>query len=152
MQYTITRTCGHQTSEQLYGKGSERERRLAWLKSQPCLACTRQGKRQNAATAPQIADLPVLVGTEKQVAWALTIRAEKLAAIDAIAADIRERGDRAVAAGQVSREDADTAIAAEVAPAVAKARMMDSAAFWIDHRGESTQDLLRMFAPVAAHI
>lgn len=40
--YDITYTCGHEETIELFGKVSERERRIEWLESQPCVECARK--------------------------------------------------------------------------------------------------------------
>jgi hypothetical protein len=73
-QYTITHTCGHVETVNLYGPGYERERKIAWLEGQECRDCYKA--RQNAA-GREYSDahgLPELTGSEKQIAWAHTLR------------------------------------------------------------------------------
>lgn len=38
-RYTITHTCGHTSTVELFGKGSEREWRISKMESQPCPEC-----------------------------------------------------------------------------------------------------------------
>lgn len=81
MKYTINPSCGHEFETQLYGKNSERERRIEWLERGVCPECYKaeqQAKRDkaNAEAASKAADnnRPELTGSEKQVAWATTLR------------------------------------------------------------------------------
>lgn len=37
--YDITHTCGHDERIELFGKTSERERRIEWLQERPCTEC-----------------------------------------------------------------------------------------------------------------
>lgn len=93
--HTITHTCGHTIVHQLYGPTGKgfggRESRAEWLRQQPCLTCKREAETKaranaNAADAEQSAaanlasGLPALVGTERQIAWAESIRAKAIAA------------------------------------------------------------------------
>lgn len=66
-KYTVTHTCGHTETVQLFGAEKERKRRLDWMRGQDCAAC-------KAAAVNRDNDLPALVGTDKQVAWAADIR------------------------------------------------------------------------------
>lgn len=75
-KYTITHTCGHDHEYQLYGKHTERDRKIAWLEGQDCPACKRAAEEEAAKAATEGMELPELEGSVKQVAWANTIRAQ----------------------------------------------------------------------------
>lgn len=75
-KYTVTHTCGHQHEYQLYGKHTERDRKIAWLEGQDCPACKRAAEEEAAKAATEGMELPELEGSVKQVAWANTIRAQ----------------------------------------------------------------------------
>jgi len=81
----ITRSCGHVETHSLYGKQSLRDWKVARLESEPCLKC-RNGA---AAVANQSAGLPALTGSEKQIAWAESIRAAALPRISSSVASIQ---------------------------------------------------------------
>lgn len=52
MKYLITAACGHRQEYHLYGGYNDRERKLAWLKSQACPRCRAADEaRQATATA-----------------------------------------------------------------------------------------------------
>lgn len=83
--YDINHPCGHSRREQLYGKHTERERCIAWLEGRPCPDCWQEAKQQaraeaagKAGEAAKQEGLPTLAGSEKQVPWATTIRADLL--------------------------------------------------------------------------
>lgn len=87
-KYTVTHTCGHTVAVQLYGPNKDRERKLAAMRDTICDACYKAQKdaehaAANAAAAAANAaeGLPALVGSEKQIAWAESLRADRLAAI-----------------------------------------------------------------------
>lgn len=88
-----THICGHDGERyQAYGKNSERERKLAWVQSQPCPECrARAAKEQSEALS-----LPALVGSDKQIIWATDIR---LKAIKQMTAAEMESSNRRVEAG-----------------------------------------------------
>ena len=46
--YDITHACGHDERIELFGKTSERERRIEWLQERPCTECW---KKERAAEA-----------------------------------------------------------------------------------------------------
>lgn len=45
-KYTITHSCGHSQTHQLYGPMDERDRTIAYRESQPCTSCWSAAKRQ----------------------------------------------------------------------------------------------------------
>ena len=139
-QYRIKGTCGHEWREQLYGHQSERERRIEWLSGRECpdcykarLARERAEESAKAATVAQASGLPGLVGSPKQIAWAETIRAEKIAEVARIEAVI-------------DSADRDPATPIEVQGAAAFEQMRaryqfeTSAKWWIDTRDQSVRD------------
>lgn len=83
-KYTVKHTCGHEQEYQLFGKNSDRERRLEWLATQDCPECRRAAEAKKNAEAIEgtpFAEIEntVLEGTERQVAWAQSIRRKFLA-------------------------------------------------------------------------
>lgn len=76
---------------------------------------------QQAAETAALTGLPVLQGTEKQVTWAETIRANKLQQIDALVAGFAE-------------QDVGAEERAIVLEAMAAIRAVDSAHWWIENR------------------
>ena len=86
-KYNITRACGHDETVSLVGRHRDREWRLENVEpSKLCSECyqaelTKQRERENAEAAKDM-NLPALTGTEKQVAWAETIRQQLLADLD----------------------------------------------------------------------
>lgn len=73
-KYTVTHTCGHEVEYQLFGKHTERDRKIEWLSGQECPECRRKAKEEAAKEATAGMELPELEGSEKQVKWANTIR------------------------------------------------------------------------------
>lgn len=95
--YDITHACGHDERIQLFGKTSERERRIEWLQERPCTECWRKERAaevearkdkeaamivekfgSDAADAVNLLSNAscTLEGSAKQVAWATDIRKE----------------------------------------------------------------------------
>ena len=85
MNTEVTFSCGHTGWVQIYGRPAERERRVWYYENHGlCPECYKkqqeEAKRQReeeARMAKENADafgLPTLAGSEKQVAWAITIR------------------------------------------------------------------------------
>lgn len=88
MEQRITHACGHEQTHHLTGFASQQERKAQWLRTTLCRTCFVAEKKAEQAVAAirdlaAVAhlDLPELVGSNRQVAWAMTIRASRLAAI-----------------------------------------------------------------------
>lgn len=146
-------TCGE--SVVVYGRNRrEADSRTAWHESRGslCTECERaEFDKQNAEAAESnaAAGLPPLTGSNKQIAWAETIRAAKLQTIaDAIAG----RLDHMTLIGWFGDVDPlDPGVAATV-PAL---QAQTSASWWIDRRDRKAVALLEeiashMPAPTAA--
>lgn len=93
MEQRITHACGHEQVHYLHGFASQQDRKARWLQTTKCRTCFMADKQaeQTAAAAQDSTaiahlDLPALNGSDRQVAWATTIRAQRLAAIIATAA------------------------------------------------------------------
>lgn len=136
-KYDVTHSCGHEVTHQLYGKTKGfggRESRLEWLETQPCLECRdkeraeqRAAESASAAEANQSAGLVALSGSEKQIAWAESIRRpviEHLRSVDGDPSIIDER------LSETARGEIRDAIALLVAEVVEQAE----AKWWIDNR------------------
>lgn len=122
--YTVTHTCGHEERVNLIGKYTERERRLEQMSRQACTECYREAQRQVAQEQADKMQLPVLTGTEKQVAWALKLRGDVIDEIERLL--------------RVGPEDG----AAKARRALSKAlQELTKASWWIDHRFEGRRAL-----------
>jgi hypothetical protein len=94
-QYKVNYSCGHAGIVNLFGKCTEREQKIAWYEKQglcpECYAREKEAAREalrNAAKAQaQELKLPELEGTEKQVNWAIVIRAQMLSRYEATRAN-----------------------------------------------------------------
>jgi len=135
-QYQVTHTCGHSETVQLYGPSKERERRLTWLRSQSCLDCKRashEGEARESRILSQMEGLPRLDGTDRQIAWAETIRRDKLTETAAMLAQLR--------ADPQAQEEPSQMLAIDAAERALRAQR--SASWWIDHRTDSGRYLIR---------
>lgn len=83
-KYTITHSCGHTSTVQIGGTVNSRDGQVARLESQPCWECQKQAASQAAAAKATDMALPALTGTPKQVAWAETIRIDKVRQLQAL--------------------------------------------------------------------
>jgi hypothetical protein len=71
---TIKYACGHTDQQQMYGKVSERDRRAEYMGRSKCPTCA----AAEAVEKSSAAGLPVLTGSDKQIAWAAQIRERAL--------------------------------------------------------------------------
>jgi hypothetical protein len=93
-KYDVTYSCGHSGAVNLLGPGKERERKLEWYRtSAVCPECyekykeeKNQAERMVMVEKAKSYDLPDLVGSEKQIAWALKIRDEFIKVTDKLMA------------------------------------------------------------------
>lgn len=90
MKTAIEHSCGHRATVQLYGTNThgERDRKAAWLATQSCPDCAkvdraeqRDERNQETAAQADANDWPTLNGTDRQIPWATTIRADTIAAM-----------------------------------------------------------------------
>ncbi len=120
MQHLIIHACGPEQVHALTGPQGQQARKLHWPAINECHACfvaARRGAAAKAAACDLAAvehlGLPELTGSMRQVDWAITIHAGRLAAIP--------------------RSDvSDTACLSGV----------EDAKWWIDHRDETAEALL----------
>ena len=70
-KYDVTYACGHTETVELFGKTSERERKIKWMEGDClCPSCCKAKQQKEAAAF----NLPELTGTPKQISWAETLR------------------------------------------------------------------------------
>ena len=125
MLYEVKYACGHVGTVNITGKSSERENRLNYLATCDCVDCYKAKKEQECQAFEAAEKLPQLSGSEKQIAWAKTIRREKLNEIKEFLN--RFKSDD----GTKAFED--------------WAKNQSSAVFWIDNRNVSAGNLAKMW-------
>lgn len=124
MHQLIIHACGHEQAHFLSGFASQQERKARWLQTTKCQPCFLAEKRTEQAESAArdgkaVAHLnpPQLRGSDRQVAWATTIRAGRLAAIVAASSATDATDQRACLS-------------------------VTDAKWWIDHRDLTVTDLL----------
>ena len=125
----IRHTCGHVVRIQQYGKMQDRSRERERLSSRPCLECARASELDKACAEASAAGLPGLAGSDKQVAWAQTIRATRMREIAALPAP-------------TPRDLAWVGYPAYLA-ALDAIRLEAQAKYWIDTRDDSLRELIK---------
>lgn len=101
--YTVEHACGDSERHRITGSNAaSRDRRAEGLRATDCSACqqrqreTDKAERNAAAAAAAIEQgLPELVGTERQIPWATTIRADALAILDEMVSFLDDKDETA---------------------------------------------------------
>jgi hypothetical protein len=143
----LTYSCGHTERKQLFGKMSERQRKVDSAQRYDCPQC----RAKAVQAAAEVAGLPKLEGSDKQVAWASELRA---ALLDAAKSE-REQAERYLA--RIASRDfpADTPEekvqaaereCRENLEALETLRGITRAAWWIDHRFDSIRQVMAELA------
>jgi len=139
-KYSVTYSCGHEGEVQLYGKGSERERKLEWLAEQDCPTCEKAAREARnakanaaAAQANASAGLPALQGSDKQIAWAETIRAQFIPGLQAKRAEVQSKAT-----------DENAALVTQAVDMIQSIIDEQSASYWIDSRDLEKAEVLIM--------
>lgn len=134
MKYDITYACGHTGTVELFGKTADREYRLKYYEGCLCPECeAKERQKKNAESAAEAAemDFPTLKGSEKQVAWAETIRLETysrwMESFNDLAEEYPERAPKALDAINYAIQHAT------------------GASEWIDNRGDSLGKMLQKY-------
>ena len=122
-KYEIKHTCGHTSVQHIDGKSADQERKAEWFRARPCLECLRAEEIAEAKAGADAKGLPSLVGSPKQIAWAETIRGNKMQELDEELARNGALSD----AGKT---------------AVAKLHGIADAKWWIDNRGMLAMSML----------
>lgn len=118
---TLIHACGHAIETM-----NDTPARRAKIESTICADCiTAQAERDAAATMARYTSLPALIGSEKQVAWAESLRANAMGLLAVALVDAYRQCN-----SRINPTEARAAIDAEIA------RVFDetSAARWIDTR------------------
>lgn len=128
---TVTYSCGHSEMVTLFGPHADRDRKIAWMEREGlCSECYKAHKQaeRDAANKSAAADnasngMAALEGTDKQIAWAESIRAkalDKAVSPDVIDAAAKTDEERSVATWYRARHTELTA--------------QGSAKWWIEHQ------------------
>lgn len=132
----INYSCGHTDRIQMYGPTRNRESKKKWMERGICTECYRKQKEEERAKASRVAaeqakssGLPELVGSEKQIAWAETIRKNALAS-----AQNNVLSRDAFASLPVDKQEASRGLFEVVRTARDRLEIETSAKWWIDNR------------------
>ena len=122
-KYDVVFSCGHEERIELFGKGSERERKIAWWEKHGlCSACYKAEQQAKAAARAAAWELPALTGSPKQIAWAERIRSDFFTDFE----DLEKES------GQTTAEAAEKD--ARFGQFLSWVKDQTEAHFWIDHK------------------
>lgn len=143
MKYEVTYTCGHQETIQVYGKASEREYTIANKEKQLCYECYKAKMQEDAKKDAAENALPELTGSEKQIIWATTIRAQALPILEHVTNT--ERAKLARLSGIVKMRDGaiiekNIKNMEEMTEAI---KNKTESSWWIDNRNKQGLELMR---------
>lgn len=140
--YYGTYSCGHEGRVDIGGPQKDRQRKADWYFSGMCPECAQKKKveereKENQAAAERSAemDLPELSGTEKQIAWANTIRIRQIEnfnkRISRVATKLKEKGLEIIPETNIGIKEVIDAVEYYI-------RANTDARYWIDHRDDIT--------------
>lgn len=141
-KYDVSHTCGHEATHTIFGKGSFREWKLKRLAEEPCFDCQMAVRNEHAAAKSEELALPALTGSDKQIAWATTLRVEKLAEARTYISDLLARGR------ENGHDVAEATI--ELEKLLVRLEHQTEAKFWIDNRHDSARYFLARMQKVEA--
>lgn len=149
-KYDVTYSCGHTGVVELHGKSEERQKRLAYLRTIECPDCYRA--RQTAAAVKQLDldtsnGLPRLEGTEKQISWAIMIRAKFSENVGHFRTSLASDHRRAVMNNPVRKEEIDETHERNLKVIDWAEQILlstqTSASWWIENRDKSVFVILK---------
>lgn len=128
-KHHITRSCGHADTIQVYGPMKDRHWKVQREEAKTCRACwlALQRKLDEAENA-ELA-LPALIGSEKQVAWATSLRLKGLRGIEKKKAEWKAH----LARSEASEEQASQ-MWEMIESLTAKLLAKTDSRWWIEHR------------------
>lgn len=132
-KYQITYSCSHTETKDLFGPEEQRRRYRTWAETQgTCEACRKADKALTCEAIEIAHELQALTGTEKQIAWARSLRADKVAEIERHLETMQIR----IPADKIEAFEVQCA---RIWQAIAE---KTGSSWWIDHRTDVAAALL----------
>lgn len=149
--YGVDYSCGHSGRMQIYGPVRDRQAIADREGHKECADCyqVRLDREHAEASAKAIAantasGLPALTGSPRQIAWAETIRAKKIADVELISTRPELRSDIAAMSGAPIE-----LVVRVIAQKLVEYRATEAAKYWIDNRTLSAEAaILRRLARI----
>lgn len=144
-QYKVKYCCGHEGYVNLTGTNKQREQKLRYLEYNYCPDCYAKQKEEENKIALERSkemELPSLTGTEKQVAWANTIRIQ---AIESIEKWLKELEKKAEDVSPELKEKAKNTLEEIYEIYEYGLKSFTDSEFWIEKRNYAGKELLTVF-------
>ena len=135
--YTIVRACGHEAQVKVRCATPTRARNLDRERQRICRRCAIEKLRSEPEASTDAEELRALIGTPKQIAWAMTLRHQALADAEMYLDYLRESGQLK---GRVGRDM--ELFEAQKERVLEPLKGWTEAAWWIDRRHEPGVSLL----------
>ena len=139
-KYSVKFACGHVAEVELYGPEVERMKKIRHMRQYGlCPDCYKQSKLDEIESLETELDLPVLIGSEKQIQWARSLRKEYLSNFFRCFNEIVERN---------SKNGHDTSYDLQMIEKFKIwLRTKHTAKFWIDlqNKLDKTRELMTLF-------
>lgn len=129
MTKSIQHSCGHSSDYDVKSNADKRQQTIQWLSEQECRNCKIAKERMEAQKTRSLEGLPLLQGSAKQIAWAETIRAIALKAVNYYMITIDE-----AYSSKSYLSTSDKQGWGELQQQDIWLHQEQSAAWWIDHR------------------
>lgn len=150
-KYEVTFACGHTATVELFGKSSDREWKLQRLAEELCPDCYKAQKEAERKAASEAAakeareqGFAELKGSEKQIAWAETIRARYMEKLEELGKKLNEQDQHIrIKETLTAEQNARREMAFKVLEAMASYAHIDSAKVIIDDRDADPTSVLR---------
>lgn len=139
MKYTVTYTCGHTGRVELFGKSKDRDWKLKNMESDLCPDCYRAQQEENNKKIAEELGLPDLIGSEKQIAWANTLRTKSLEEIQMWVNKNKKMLEKDPTNEKIQ------GFVKNITDLYQGFAGIDQAKFWIDNRGWSIQEKINWF-------
>ena len=147
MKYEVTHSCGHTETIALFGPHKSREYRISCEESKLCPDCWKKQQQEKAEQFSKENELPDLVGTEKQVAWATRIRSEMVRSMNDRFENLQSCLDNTKGDGEERTKLAET-LDLELKEFACLVQETSSR-YWIDNRDAFPSQLLKSKEPDA---
>jgi hypothetical protein len=136
----VVKACGCTVRIPVFGTVENREDAIREAARGDCFECIKKKRTETAAKSAHLNGLPELRGTVRQIAWAETLRADRLTAVLAMVQ--RTKATLRMLSGPHAAEA--YALVGQLDSAKAYLQSRARAAFWIDYKDLSAAELLHV--------
>lgn len=145
-------SCGHEGRVNIIGPTKDRQRKADWHFSGLCPECYKKQLEEERAAANKEAaeksaemELPALEGTEKQVAWANTLRVAFLEKAEKMLGDAHKAVKKGLVLRRINEESIPAKMETLYNSLYFGLKTKTDAKFWIDTRSYNVEEILCEF-------